>query len=80
MSREEQILAYIVQTINEQGFPPTYREIGEAVGLKSTKNVFKYMQRLERAGKIERPYYGSGRAIRVVVGQAPPLSTISKAL
>ncbi len=68
MTRRQQILEYIKTAIRENGFPPTHREIGEAVGLKSPACVGKYLTALEKAGKIERPYYGSARAIRVREG------------
>lgn len=69
MTRREQILQFIRKSIKEQGFAPTYREIGEAVGLKSPASVSKQLAALEREGKIERPFYGSARAIRVKEGR-----------
>ena len=66
---QDQILQFIKTSIKEKGFAPTYREIGAAVGLKSTKNVSRYLDKLEQAGRIERPMggvYKSARAIKIV--------------
>ncbi|MCD6352272.1 MAG: transcriptional repressor LexA [Armatimonadetes bacterium] len=52
--RRRQILAYIQQKIAESGYPPTVREIGEAVGLRSTSTVHFHLRALEEAGYLER--------------------------
>ncbi|EKP93922.1 transcriptional repressor LexA [Thermaerobacter subterraneus] len=52
--RQRQILDYIKASIRERGYPPSVREIGEAVGLKSTSTVHTYLARLERKGYIRR--------------------------
>lgn len=62
----EQILSYIIQYISEHGYPPTFREIGDGVGLKSTSSVQSYMEQLRASGKIETDATeGMSRAIRV---------------
>ena len=45
-TREKSILEFIRQKIWDSGFPPTVREIGEAVGLRSTSTVHNYLKRL----------------------------------
>ncbi|PZN10227.1 MAG: repressor LexA [Bacillota bacterium] len=52
--RQRQILEYIKTCIRERGYPPSVREIGEAVGLKSTSTVHAYLSRLEQKGFIRR--------------------------
>lgn len=52
--RQRQILDYIKACIRERGYPPSVREIGEAVGLKSTSTVHAYLSRLEQKGFIRR--------------------------
>ena len=64
-SREKSILEFIRQKIWDSGFPPTVREIGEAVGLRSTSTVHNYLKRLELKGAI-RKNPDSSRAIEVV--------------
>ena len=64
-TREKSILEFIRQKIWDSGFPPTVREIGEAVGLRSTSTVHNYLKRLEFKGAI-RKNPDSSRAIEVV--------------
>ena len=59
---QQKIYEYIAACIREQGYPPSVREIGEAVGLKSPSTVHFHLKRLEEAGIIEKGA-GKGRAI-----------------
>ncbi|MCF8011563.1 MAG: transcriptional repressor LexA [Clostridiales bacterium] len=52
--REETILNVIKTSIQNNGYPPSVREIGEKVGLKSSSTVHSYLKRLEDKGKIRR--------------------------
>ena len=62
----EKILQAIIEYIEQHGYPPTTREIGEMVGLKSTCSVHAHLQRLFREGKIETDAgLGAPRAIRI---------------
>ncbi|MCE5324073.1 transcriptional repressor LexA [bacterium] len=63
--RQRQILDYIVKHTDELGYPPTVREIGEAVGLSSSSTVHAHLKGLENAGLIRRDAVLT-RAIRVV--------------
>jgi repressor lexA len=63
-SREKSILEYIRQKIEESGYPPTVREICNAVGLRSTSTVHGYLGRLEKLGMIKRNP-ASSRAIEL---------------
>lgn len=51
---QERILSYIQSTIQLRGYPPSVREIGEAVGLKSTSTVHGHLTRLEKKGLLYR--------------------------
>ena len=48
------ILAYIQDEIKSRGYAPSVREIGEAVGLKSTSTVHGHLMRLEKKGLLHR--------------------------
>ena len=62
---QQKIYDYIVSCIRDQGYPPSVREIGEAVGLKSPSTVHFHLKHLEEAGVIEKGA-GKGRAITLV--------------
>lgn len=62
----QQILEYIISYISEHGYPPTVREIGEGVGLKSTSSVRSHLLRMLNEGILETDADpGTPRAIRV---------------
>jgi repressor LexA len=48
------ILQYIEEQIADRGFPPSVREICEAIGLKSTSTVHGHLKRMEKAGLLQR--------------------------
>ncbi|MDR6224416.1 transcriptional repressor LexA [Desmospora profundinema] len=52
--RQQAILNYIKQEVREKGYPPSVREIGEAVGLASSSTVHGHLSRLEKKGLIRR--------------------------
>ena len=52
--RQKDILEFIKKQILEKGYPPSVREIAEAVGLKSTSSVHAHLETLERNGYIRR--------------------------
>ncbi len=62
--RRQRILDCIAQTVEERGYPPSVREIAEAVGLASTSAVHHHLMALERDGLLERGGKHS-RALRV---------------
>ncbi len=49
-SKQLQILQFIYDTVADRGFPPTVREIGNAVNLSSTSTVHGHLERLEKKG------------------------------
>ena len=67
---QQRIYDYIVSCIREQGYPPSVREIGEAVGLKSPSTVHFHLKHLEEAGVIEKGA-GKGRAIALTEPEVP---------
>lgn len=54
MKRREAVLSFIKSHIDQKGYAPTVREIGQAVGLKSSSTVQGHLERLERDGYIKR--------------------------
>ncbi|MDC3416299.1 transcriptional repressor LexA [Aquibacillus salsiterrae] len=52
--RQQSILQYIREQVKEKGYPPSVREIGEAVGLASSSTVHGHLSRLEKKGYIRR--------------------------
>ncbi|MFD2728858.1 transcriptional repressor LexA [Enterococcus camelliae] len=53
-NRQLEVLRFIHQRVSEKGYPPTVREIGEAVQLSSTSTVHGHLSRLEKKGYILR--------------------------
>ena len=51
---QKRILDYIENYIEVNGYPPSVREIGEAVDLKSTSTVHGHLTRLEKKGLLHR--------------------------
>lgn len=52
--KQEEILEFVKEQILDKGFPPSVREICEAVGLKSTSSVHAHLETLEKNGYIRR--------------------------
>ena len=52
--RQQAILDFIKASVRERGYPPSVREIGEAVGLASSSTVHGHLDRLEKKGLIRR--------------------------
>ncbi|MGM9647877.1 MAG: transcriptional repressor LexA [Eubacteriales bacterium] len=63
-SKEKAFYEYIADTIHAQGFPPSVRDIQQALGIKSTSTVHAYLQRLEEKGYIRKTDRKS-RSLRV---------------
>jgi len=61
--RQQQVLHYIRQSITERGYPPTLREIGAHMGIRSTNGVNDHLRALERKGYLTREDMKS-RALR----------------
>lgn len=53
-NRQQAILDFIKNEVRDKGYPPSVREIGEAVGLASSSTVHGHLERLEKKGLIRR--------------------------
>jgi repressor LexA len=53
-ARQTEIYEFVTRYVDERGYPPTVREIGEAVGLASPSTVHAHLANLERAGLLRR--------------------------
>ena len=71
---QQKIYDYLVASIQAQGYPPSVREIGEAVGLRSPSTVHFHLKHLAEMGYIEIGA-GKGRAISLIqqTPEAAPL-------
>jgi repressor LexA len=71
--RQRQILDLIGATVRERGYPPSVREIGDAVGLSSPSTVHSHLSALERGGYLRRDPT-KPRAIEVIDDGLPERS------
>lgn len=71
--RQQQVLDYIRDTVNGRGYPPSVREIGEAVGLNSPSTVHSHLNSLVKAGVIRKDP-SKPRALVVLDEQAPTIA------
>jgi repressor LexA len=69
--RQRQVLDFITRSLEERGYPPTMREIGQHMGIRSTNGVNDHLKALERKGYIEREDLKS-RTLR-------PVTSVSRA-
>jgi repressor LexA len=72
--RKQKILECIARTVTERGYPPSVREIADAVGLASTSAVHHHLTALERDGLLERGPHSS-RALRLTSAGEAELAT-----
>ena len=73
-TRQQEIWQFLADYVDDHGYPPTVREIGEAVGLASPSTVHAHLANLERAGLLRRDPT-KPRAIELVGrrrSEAPP--------
>ena len=68
-ARKQRIIDFIAATVRKRGYPPSVREIAEAVNLASTSAVHHHLQALEREGYLERGATRS-RALRLTPAAA----------
>ncbi|HEY5976007.1 MAG TPA: transcriptional repressor LexA [Geobacteraceae bacterium] len=67
--RQQQVLDIITSFIEQCGYPPSLRQIGEELGVTGTLGVMKHLEALEKKGHIRRQT-GSSRGIVLVSGVA----------
>ena len=70
-NRQQQILDFLREHAREHAYPPTVREIGQAVGLSSSSTVQNHLNSLEARGYIRRDPAKS-RTVEVVGSEASP--------
>ena len=79
-NKSEMILDYVNQFVQEYGYAPSIREIGEAVGLRSTASVSYHLRQLQEKGLLMSPgSKGRKRAISTGVrpGQIPVVGLVT---
>ena len=69
-NKAQMIMDYVNQFIQENGYSPSVREIGEAVGLRSTASVSYHLQALQEKGLLQAPG-AKGRKRALVTGARP---------
>lgn len=69
-NKAEQILDYVNRFVQENGFAPSVREIGAAVGLRSTASVSYHLQQLQEKGLLLSPG-AKGRKRAIVTAKRP---------
>ena len=78
--KAERILEYVNQFVQENGYAPSVREIGAAVGLRSTASVSYHIQALQEKGMLVTPD-GKGRKRSIVTnvrpGQIPVIGVVT---
>ncbi|MBE5757335.1 MAG: transcriptional repressor LexA [Clostridiales bacterium] len=74
-SKEEQLLTYIKSYQNDNGYPPTVREMCKAIKVSSTSTIFYYLNKLENSNKIKKNP-NKNRALEIVEN-TPTLGNIS---
>ena len=79
-NKSQLILDFVNQFVQENGFAPSVREIGEAVGLRSTASVSYHLQQLQNKGLLSAPgCKGRKRAISTSLrpGQIPVIGVVT---
>ena len=83
--QEQRVFDYVVESIKENGYAPSVRDIKEALGFKSTSTVHMYLNRLEEFGLIHKED-GKSRAITLegsavpVIDRVPVLGKVTAGL
>ncbi len=79
-NKSQEILDFVEQFVQENGFAPSVREIGSAVGLRSTASVSYHLQQLQEKGLLQSPgVKGRKRAIVTTqrMGQIPVVGVVT---
>ena len=82
-NKAQMIMDYVNQFVQENGYSPSVREIGEAVGLRSTASVSYHLQALQEKGLLQAPG-AKGRKRALVTGarfgQIPVVGVVTAGL
>ena len=84
--RQREIWNFVVEYVDRHGYPPTVREIGEAVGLASPSTVHAHLANLERAGLLRRDptkpraleLVGREKTVQTVAAELPKLPLLGQ--
>jgi len=84
--RQREIWNFVVEYVDRHGYPPTVREIGEAVGLASPSTVHAHLANLERAGLLRRDptkpraleLVGREKTVETVAAELPKLPLLGQ--
>lgn len=78
-TKDDRCLAFIHEFIAENGFPPSVREIGASIGVRSSATIHQRIKRLEREGRIVATR-GRQRTLTLVVidGNAAPVISLDQ--
>jgi len=71
-TRQQQVLEGVHQIMREKGYPPTVREIGQRLGLRSSCTVQRHLEALERKGYIKRDRT-KARSVEIVRAPDPTM-------
>lgn len=83
VEKRMEVLRYLARRVAGDEGPPSVREVGEAVGLKSSQTAYKYLRKLEEDGYVERPGGRRARGVRLTekgweaAGSVPLLGRIA---
>ena len=69
--RQEEVLQFVRDAVRQHGYPPSIREIGEAVGLRSTSSVSHQLRVLQKKGYLQR-HSGRPRTTELLPAPASP--------
>lgn len=75
-NRQQMVLDFIRAQIQERGYPPTLREIGAHMGIRSTNGVNDHLQALERKGYLKRDDMKSRALVPVELATVTPLRRV----
>ena len=75
-SKEEQLLEFIKNYQNSNGYPPTVREMCKAIKVSSTSTIFYYLNKLENSNKIKKNP-NKNRALEIVNNEEHNISMIN---
>ena len=70
-AKEQAVYQFLQQYISERGYPPTVRDIGAALGIKSTSSVHKLIGDLQEKGYIKKSDPNKRRALELINRELP---------
>lgn len=77
VSKEEQLFNFIKNYQNENGYPPTVREMCKSMKVSSTSTIFYYLNKLEKSNKIKKSP-NKNRALEIIDNESHTITTINQ--